>query len=114
MACHHFDLAVCGEIQRFEQEFAVILLAANHAYAPRDEVHQRDAERLGVHAHHNQPAIWPQSLDGILHRRRGIPVARITSAPPAFARLAPSRTISSAPNSRIMRSLSAERETAIV
>src|SRR5882672_10155070 len=41
-------------------------------------------------------------------------VLRITSAPPAAARLFPSRTISSAPRSRISLSLSGECEIAIV
>src|ERR1700730_2438342 len=41
-------------------------------------------------------------------------VLRITSAPPAAARLFPSRTISSAPRSRIILSLSGECEIAIV
>src|SRR5882762_1769847 len=41
-------------------------------------------------------------------------VLRITSAPPAAARLFPSRTISSAPRSRINLSLSGECETAMV
>ena len=41
-------------------------------------------------------------------------VLRITSAPPAAARLFPSRTISSAPRSRISLSLSGECETAMV
>src|ERR1700693_1148566 len=40
-------------------------------------------------------------------------VLRITSAPPAAARLFPSRTISSAPRSRITLSLSGECETAM-
>jgi hypothetical protein len=111
---HHLNFAGGGDLERFIEVFAAVLLAAENPDAAHDEIAGMDRQRFVLETHEHQPASGrrPAMLSAMASTELLVP--RITSAPPAAARPLPSRTISSAPSSRIILSLFGECETATV
>jgi len=79
-----------------------------------DEVMQRDRKRLRVGPHCDEPAVWPQSCNAVHHRLGRIEKYEDQRCATRLRQGSlPSRTISSAPEIRIILSLSGECEIAI-